>query len=63
MVIQPTVPIAKKRYLERTVRAARSEADRELARMVVEADEGRWVPTAPMTMAELLDMDNSDGQG
>ncbi|HAS12113.1 MAG TPA: hypothetical protein DCS55_16595 [Acidimicrobiaceae bacterium] len=45
----------KKRYLERTVRGTRSEADQELARMVVEAGEGRWTPSAPMTMAELLD--------
>ena len=45
----------KKRYLERTVRGTRREADQELARMVVEAGEGRWVPSAPMTMAELLD--------
>ena len=45
----------KKRYLERTVRGTRSEADQELARLVVEAGEGRWTPSAPMTMAELLD--------
>lgn len=45
----------KKRYLERTVRGTRREADEELARMVVEAGEGRWTPSAPMTMAELLD--------
>lgn len=45
----------KKRYLERTVRGTRREADQELARMVVEAGEGRWTPSAPMTMAELLD--------
>jgi len=48
-------PDGKKRYLERTVRGTRSEADQELARMVVEAGEGRWTPSAPMTMAELLD--------
>lgn len=45
----------KKRYLERTVRGTRREADQELARLVVEAGEGRWTPSAPMTMAELLD--------
>jgi len=45
----------KKRYLERTVRGSRREADQELARLVVEAGEGRWTPSAPMTMAELLD--------
>ncbi len=45
----------KRRYLERTVRGSRKEAEHELAVMVVEAGEGRWVPTAPMTMAELLE--------
>ena len=45
----------RKRYLERTVRGTRSEADQELARLAVEAGEGRWTPSAPMTMAELLD--------
>ena len=48
-------PDGKRRYLERTVRGTKSDAERELARLVVEADEGRWVPTAPMTMTELLD--------
>jgi len=48
-------PDGKKRYLERTVRGTRREADQELARMVVEAGEGRWTPSAPMTMAELLE--------
>jgi integrase len=45
----------KRRYLERTVRGTQREAERELARMVVEVDEGRWVASAPMTMDELLD--------
>ena len=48
-------PDGRKRYLERTVRGTRRDAEQELARMVVEAGEGRWVPTAPMTVAELLD--------
>ena len=48
-------PDGKKRYLERTVRGTKDQAELELARLVVEAGEGRWVPTAPMTMAELLE--------
>ena len=36
-------PDGKRRYLERTVRGTKSDAERELARLVVEADEGRWV--------------------
>ncbi|HEV2071957.1 MAG TPA: site-specific integrase [Acidimicrobiales bacterium] len=45
----------KRRYLERTVRGARREAERELARLVVEVDEGRHVASAPMSIGELLD--------
>jgi integrase len=45
----------KRRYLERTVHGSRKEAERELARLVVEVDEGRHVASAPMTMGELLD--------
>jgi integrase len=45
----------RKRYVERTVHGSRKEAERELARLVVEVDEGRHVASAPMTMGELLD--------
>lgn len=48
-------PDGKKRYLERTVRGTRREAEQELARLVVEAGDGRWGATAPMTTRELLD--------
>lgn len=47
-------PDGRRRYLERTIRGTRKDAERELARLVVEAYEGRWIPTAPMTMAELI---------
>lgn len=43
-------PDGKKRYLERTVRGTRREADQELARLVVEAGEGRWAASAPMAI-------------
>jgi len=45
----------KRRYIERTVHASRREAERELARLVVEVDDGRHVASAPMTIGELLD--------
>lgn len=45
----------RKRYVERTVHGSRREAGRELARLVVEVDEGRHVASAPMTVGELLD--------
>ena len=45
----------RKRYVERTVRGSRREAERELARLVVEVDEGRHVAAAPMTVGELVD--------
>ncbi len=45
----------RKRYVERTVHGSRREAERELARLVVEVDEGRHVASAPMTVGELLD--------
>jgi integrase len=44
-----------KRYVERTVRGSQRDAERELARVVVEVDEGRHVAAAPMTFGELLD--------
>lgn len=45
----------RKRYVERTVHGTRREAERDLARLVVEVDEGRHVASAPMTVGELLD--------
>lgn len=48
-------PDGKRRYLERAVNGTRAEAERELNRMLVEVDEGRHIPSAPMTMDELLD--------
>lgn len=45
----------RKRYVERTVHGSRREAERELARLVVEVDEGRHVASAPITVGELLD--------
>jgi hypothetical protein len=45
----------KRRYIERTVRGSRRDAERALARLVVEADEGRHAAAAPMTFGELLD--------
>jgi integrase len=44
-----------KRYVERTVRGSQRDAEWELARLVVEVDEGRRVAAAPMTFGELLD--------
>ena len=45
----------RKRYVERTVHGTRREAERDLARLVVEVDEGRHVASAPMTVGELVD--------
>ncbi len=45
----------RKRYQERTVRGSRRDAERDLARLVVEVDEGRHAAAAPMTFGELLD--------
>ncbi len=44
-----------RRYVQRTVRGTRREAERELARVVVEVDEGRHAAAAPMAYGELLD--------
>jgi len=44
-----------RRYVQRTVRGTRREAERELARVVVEVDEGRHAAAAPMIYGELLD--------
>ena len=45
----------KRRYVERTFRGSRAEADVALARLVVEAADGRYVPAAPMSYGDLLD--------
>lgn len=45
----------RKRYLERTVRGTRRDAERAMAHLVVEVDEGRHAASAPMTFGELLD--------
>ena len=45
----------RRRYVERTIRGTRREADRALARLVVEVDEGRHAAAASMTFGELLD--------
>ncbi|QYG95227.1 hypothetical protein HC251_24210 [Iamia sp. SCSIO 61187] len=45
----------RKRYLERTVRGTRRDAERGMARLAVEVDEGRHAGAAPMTFGELLD--------
>lgn len=45
----------RRRYLERTVRGTRRDAEREVARLLVEVDEGRHAAAAPMTFGELLD--------
>ncbi|MGH9157637.1 MAG: hypothetical protein ACRD1K_17780 [Acidimicrobiales bacterium] len=44
-----------RRYIERTVHGSRREAERELARLVVEVDDGRHVASAPMTVGDLVD--------
>ena len=45
----------RKHYVERTVDGSKREAERELARLVVEVDEGRHLATGPITFGELLD--------
>lgn len=45
----------RKRYVERTFNGTQREAQRELARLVVDVDDGRFVPSTPMTFGELLD--------
>jgi integrase len=45
----------RKRYVEKSFHGGRREAERELARMVVDVDDGRFVAAAPMTFGELLD--------
>ena len=52
----------KRRYVERTVRGSRGEAETALARLVVEAADGRYVAAAPMTFGELLDRWRGHGE-
>ncbi|MGH9148790.1 MAG: hypothetical protein ACRD0F_00405 [Acidimicrobiales bacterium] len=47
--------VGKRRYLERTVHGTRREVERELARLVVEVDDGHHVASGPMAVGELLD--------
>jgi len=44
-----------RRYVERTIRGTKREAERELARLVVEIDDGRHAAAAPVGVDELLD--------
>jgi integrase len=44
-----------KRYVQRTVTGTRRDADRELSRLLVEVDQGRFVASAALTLDELLD--------
>lgn len=45
----------KKRYVSRTIRGASRDAERELSRLLVEVDEGRYVASPAMTLDGLLD--------
>lgn len=44
-----------KRYVSRTVRGTRRDAERELSRLLVDVDEGRFVASPAMTLNDLLD--------
>ncbi|MEZ5205387.1 MAG: N-terminal phage integrase SAM-like domain-containing protein [Acidimicrobiales bacterium] len=44
-----------KRYVSRTVRGTRRDAERELSRLLVEVDEGRFVASPAMTLNDLLE--------
>ena len=44
-----------KRYVQRTVAGSHRVAERELSRLLVEVDEGRFVASAAMTQHDLLD--------
>src|SRR5215469_15622620 len=46
---------AKKRYVQRTVHGTKREAERALARLVTEVDEGRHSASAAGTFGNLLD--------
>lgn len=45
----------RKLYVSRTVHGSRRDAERELSRLLVEADEGRFVASPAMTLNEMLD--------
>ena len=45
----------RKRYIEHTFSGTRREAERALARLVIEVDEGRHLAASPMVFGELLD--------
>lgn len=47
--------LGKKRYVERSVRGTKREAQRAMARLVAEVDDGRHVPAAKRKFGELLD--------
>lgn len=47
--------LGKKRYVERTVRGTKREAQRAMAKLVTEVDGGRHVPAAKRKFGELLD--------
>jgi hypothetical protein len=44
-----------KRYVSKTVRGTRKDAEQDLSRLLVELDEGRHAAAAPMTFGQLLD--------
>lgn len=44
-----------RRYVERTVRGSRRDAEIELTRLLVEVDEGRHAAAGPVVFSELLD--------
>ena len=48
-------PTATKRYVSKTVRGTRKDAERGLNRLLVELDEGRHAAAVPLTFGELLD--------
>lgn len=45
----------RKRYVQRTVHGTRRDAERDLTRLLVEVDEGRFVASPTMTVDQLLD--------
>ena len=47
--------IGKPRYVEKSVSGSRREAERELSRVLTDAEEGRYSPSAAMSLNQLLD--------
>ena len=47
--------LGKKRYLQRTVRGSKRDAQRVMAKLVTEVDQGRHAPAAKRKFGELLD--------